>query len=186
AQGISRRIKMKGVAVDESGQAIDPKKDDPFRIGRFIGVVGGEGVVLMYLGLALGFHLIQLQVISGTAGIYEKLFGNLSFSEAYHDITSLFAFVILVIVTLTYILQRGKGYWEADIVRFDFLPPYDELKDYMEKIKRGEITKTDIALTLGKKVSKTAVNVGSAGIFSAAKMFRDRIFKDSDKDKESG
>jgi hypothetical protein len=188
AQNISRRIKMKGVIVDDSGEAIDPKKDDPYRIGRFIGFVGGEGIVLIYLGLALGFHLVNLQVINETAGfldnIWKPLFGELSFSEAYHDITSIFAFVILIIVTSTYIIQRGRDYWEADIIRLDFLPPYDDLKDYMQKVKTGEISKTDIALTVGKKVGKTAVDVGSAGIFSAAKMFRDRIFKGSDEDSE--
>ena len=51
----------------------------------------------------------------------------------------------------------------------------------MERVKSGEISKTEIALTVGKKVGKTAVNAGSAGIFSAARMFRDKIFKDSDK-----
>ena len=173
---------MKGVVVDESGQVLDPKKDDPFRIGRLIGLIGGEGVVLIYLGLALGFHLFQLQVISGTASIYANLFGDLSFSEAYHDITSIFAFLILAIVVLTYVLQRGRGYWEADIYRFDFLPPYDELKDYMEKVKSGEISKTDVALTVGKKVGKTAVDVGSSGVASVAKMLRDRIFRDSEQD----
>ena len=182
AQGISRRIKMKGVVVNESGQVLDPKKDDPFRIGRFVGLIGGEGIVLIYLGLALGFHLVQLQVISGTASIYENLFGTLSFSEAYHDITSIFAFLILTIVVLTYSFQRGRGYWKTDIYRFDFLPPYDELKDYIEKVKRGEISKTDVARTVGKKVSKTAVGVGSSGVTSVAKMLRDRIFRNSEND----
>ncbi|MHA1995631.1 MAG: hypothetical protein ACW97Z_13885 [Candidatus Hodarchaeales archaeon] len=181
AQSISRRIKLKGVVIDESGKVKNVKGDDPFRIGRFIGFVGGEGIVLIYLGLALGFHLIQLQILNNTAGIYEELFSELSFSEAYHDITSMFSFLIFGIVTLTYFLQRGRGYWEADILRLDFLPPYDELKDYMERVKSGEISKTELALTVGKKVGKSAVNAGSAGIFSAARMFRDRIFKDSDK-----
>ncbi len=181
AQGISRRIKLTGVTIDESGQVKNVKSDDPFRIGRFVGFVGGEGIVLIYLGLALGFHLIQLQILNNSAGIYEDLFAELSFSEAYHDITSIFSFIIFGIVTLTYFFQRGRGYWEADIIRLDFLPPYDELKDYMERVKSGEISKTDIALTVGKKVGKTAVNAGSAGIFSAARMFRDKIFKDSDK-----
>ncbi len=181
AQNISRRIKVKGVTVDESGQLSNIKNDDPFRIGRFVGFVGGEGIVLIYLGLALGFHLIQLQILNGTAEIYQDLFADLSFSEAYHDITSIFSFLIFGIVTLTYFLQRGRGYWEADILRLDFLPPYDDLKDYMERIKSGEISKTDIALTVGKKVGKGAVSAGSSGIFSAAKMFRDKIFRDSDK-----
>ncbi|MHA1976506.1 MAG: hypothetical protein ACW98I_06395 [Candidatus Hodarchaeales archaeon] len=181
AQGISRRINIKGVTVDKSGQLSNIKSDDPFRIGRFVGFVGGEGIVLIYLGLALGFHLIQLQILNGTAGIYEELFAELSFSEAYHDITSIFSFLIFGIVTLTYFLQRGRGYWDADIIRLDFLPPYDDLKDYMERVKTGEISKTELAITIGKKVGKGAVNAGSAGIFSAARMFRDKIFKDSDK-----
>ena len=170
AQNISRRVKMKGVVVDPTKK--EKVKEDPFRIGRFIGFVGGEGVVLVYLGLALGFHLIQLQVMSGLANVYEDLFGGLKFSEAYHDITMVFMVIILLLVCAFYALQRGSGYWEADIYRFDFLPPYEDLVDYMERIKKGEISKTDIALTVGKK----AVEASGVGIFSAAKKFRNRIF----------
>ncbi|MCK4848842.1 MAG: hypothetical protein KAT16_07465 [Candidatus Heimdallarchaeota archaeon] len=181
AQNISRRVNLKGVIVDESGDVKNLKSDDPFGVGRVVGFIGGEGIVLIYLGLALGFHLIQLQVINRSAGIYEELFGALTFSEAYHDITTIFTVFIFVIVTLTYFLQRGRGYWEADIVRFEFLPPYEDIKDYMEKVKSGEISKTDIAISVGKK----AVNVGGAGVFSAARIFRDKIFKGSEKEDDS-
>ncbi|UCE13675.1 MAG: hypothetical protein JSV04_00535 [Candidatus Heimdallarchaeota archaeon] len=173
AQNISRRVKMKGVVIDPEDSK-KPSKEDPFRIGRFIGFIGGEGVVLIYLGLALGFHLTQLQVMSGEATAWSQIFSTLSFSEGYHDITMVFMVLILVIVCLFYTLQRGKGYWEADIFRFDFLPPYEDLVDYMERIKKGEISKTDIALTVGKK----AVEASGVGIFSAAKKFRNRIFRE--------
>ncbi|MFX1282234.1 MAG: hypothetical protein ACFFB5_01205 [Promethearchaeota archaeon] len=175
AQNISRRVKMKGVVIDpESKKEI---KEDPFRIGRFIGFVGGEGIVLIYLGLALGFHLMQLQVMSNQTIAWANLFGDLLFSEGYHDITMVFMVLILVIVCIFYTLQRGKGYWAADIYRFDFLPPYEDLVNYMERIKKGEISKTDIALTVGKK----AVEASGVGIFSAAKKFRSKIFGEKKK-----
>ena len=182
AQNISRRIKLKGVVLDDSGEVKNVRSDDPFRIGRFVGFIGGEGIVLIYLGLAMGFHVIQLQIINQTATIYEKLFGELGFSEAYHDVTSIFSLIILSVVIITFFLQRGKGYWESDIMRFDFLPPYDELKDYLERVKRGEITKTELALSVSRKVGKKAVDAGSAGIFSAAKKFRDIVFKNADQE----
>ncbi|NHJ01941.1 MAG: hypothetical protein EAX86_07330 [Candidatus Heimdallarchaeota archaeon] len=176
AQNISRRIKMKGVVHDPTIKSDKQAKEDPFRIGRFIGFVGGEGVVLIYLGLALGFHLIQLQILSGYASVYETLFGGLDFSEAYHDITLIFMVIILLVVMAFYTIQRGGGYWESEIYRFDFLPPYDNLVDYLERLKTGEITKTDLVITAGKK----AMSAGSVGIFAAARKFRDRIFGDND------
>jgi hypothetical protein len=170
AQNVSRRIKLKGVVADSSKKE---SKEDPFQIGRFVGFVGGEGVVLIYLGLALGFQVFQLQLMGELLPeVIKGLIGDLSFSEVYHDITLIFMVFILIIVILFYILQGGSGYWEADIFRFDFLPPYEDLVDYMERIKRGEISKTDIALTVGKK----AVEASGVGIFSAAKKFRNRIF----------
>ncbi|MFX0122694.1 MAG: hypothetical protein ACFFAE_03595 [Candidatus Hodarchaeota archaeon] len=178
AQNISRRVKMKGVVIDPSEKSKKKVKEDPFKIGRFIGFVGGEGVVLIYLGLALGFHLIQLQIMSGVALAWQDIFGTLSFSEGYHDITMVFMVIILILVCLVYALQRGKGYWDADIYRFDFLPPYEDLVDYMERIKRGEISKTDIVLTVGKK----AVEASGVGVFSAAKKFRNRIFREKKSD----
>ncbi|MFX0014198.1 MAG: hypothetical protein ACFFB2_06885 [Promethearchaeota archaeon] len=172
AQNVSRRIKMKGVVVDSSKKEI---KEDPFRIGRFVGLVGGEGVVLIYLGLALGFQVFQLQLMSGLLpDVITSLIGDLSFSEVYHDITLIFMVLILVIVIFFYIVQGGSGYWASDIYRFDFLPPYEDLVDYMERIKRGEISKTDIALTVGRK----AVEASGVGIFAAAKKFRNRIFRE--------
>ncbi len=181
AQNISKRVNLKGVVVDDSGKVKNRKNDDPFGIGRIVGFIGGEGIVLIYLGLALGFHLIQLQVINGSAGIYGKLFGSLTFEEAYHDITTIFTVFIFGIVTLTYFFQRGRGYWEADVVRFDFLPPYENIKDYLVRVKHGEISKKDMAISVGKK----AVNVGGAGVFSAARIFRDRILRDSKKEDDS-
>lgn len=181
AQNISRRVKMKGVVIDPSEKSKKKVREDPFRIGRFIGFVGGEGVVLIYLGLALGFHLIQLQIMSGVALVWEDIFGTLSFSEGYHDITMVFMVIILILVCIVYTLQRGKGYWTAEIYRFDFLPPYEDLVDYMERIKRGEISKTDIALTVGKK----AVEASGVGVFSAARKFRDKIFGEKNKSDQS-
>ncbi len=172
AQNISRRIKMKGIVVDKTKPSKKAIKEDPFRIGRFIGFIGGEGVVLMYLGLALGFHLIQLQVIGGLDSAFRAIFGDLEFSEVYHDVTMVFMVIILVLVMVLYTIQRGKGYWEADIYRFDFLPPYDDLIDYLEKIKKGEISRSDLAITVGKK----AVSAGGVGVFTAAKVFRNKIF----------
>lgn len=172
AQNISRRVKMKGVVIDSKEKTKKKVREDPFRIGRFIGFVGGEGVVLIYLGLALGFHLIQLQIMSGVAIAWQDIFGTLSFSEGYHDITMVFMVLIFILVCIVYTLQQGKGYWAADIFRFDFLPPYEDLVDYMERIKKGEISKTDIALTIGKK----AVEASGIGVFSAAKKFRNKIF----------
>ncbi len=176
AQNVSRRIKMKGVVGDPSKKEL---KEDPFRIGRFVGFVGGEGVVLIYLGLALGFQVFQLQLMSVRLlpEVIKSLIGDLSFSEVYHDITLIFMVFILVIVIIFYIAQRGSGYWASDIFRFDFLPPYDDLVDYIERIKKGEISKTDIALTVGKK----AVEASGVGIFSAAKKFRSKIFREKEK-----
>ncbi|MHA1974253.1 MAG: hypothetical protein ACTSW1_14735 [Candidatus Hodarchaeales archaeon] len=150
-QNVSRRIKMKGIVIDPTKKSNKRIKEDPLRIGRFIGFIGGEGVVLIFFGLYLGFHLIQLQVISGLAEAYEFLFGATPFSEVYHDISMVFMVLILFFVFIFYALQHGKGYWEADIYRFGFLPPYEDLVDYMEQIKRGKISKTDIALTIGKQ-----------------------------------
>jgi hypothetical protein len=170
AQSVSRRIKMKGIVTDSSKKG---SKEDPFRIGRFVGFVGGEGVVLIYLGLALGFQVFQLQLMGELLpDVIRGLIGDLSFSEVYHDITLVFMVFILVMVIIFYIAQGGSGYWESDIFRFDFLPPYEDLVDYMERIKRGEISKTDIALTVGKK----AVEASGIGVFAAAKKFRNKIF----------
>ncbi|MCK5641754.1 MAG: hypothetical protein KAJ19_13210, partial [Gammaproteobacteria bacterium] len=58
---------------------------------------------------------------------------------------------------------------------------YEDIKDYLVKVKQGEISKTNMAISVGKK----AVNVGGAGVFSAARMFRDRIFGDSKKEDDS-
>ena len=175
AQNVSRRIKMTGVVTGSSKKA---SKEDPFRISRFVGFVGGEGVVLIYLGLALGFQVFQLQLMGELLPeVIKGLIGDLSFSEVYHDITLIFMVFILIVVVVFYIAQGGSGYWEADIFRFDFLPPYEDLVDYMERIKRGEISKTDIALTVGKK----AVEASGVGVFTAAKKFRNRIFGEKKK-----
>ena len=176
AQNVSRRIKMKGVVINPDKKGKIEIKEDPFRIGRFIGFVGGEGIVLIFLGLSLGFQVFQLQVMSNLLpNALKDLISNLlyiSFSEIYHDLSMVFMVIILALIFIFYTIQQGKGYWAADIYRFDFLPPYEDLVDYMERIKRGEISKTDIAITVGKR----AVEASGISVFSAAKKFRNRIF----------
>jgi len=78
---------------------------------------------------------------------------------------------IIVIISITYFLRYNHPYFKEDIYRFDFLPPYDELVTYLERIKRGEITMTDVAISAGKKVLGKSGTVASTGLTMAMNKF---------------
>lgn len=172
AQNVAKRVKIKGIDTRRGSKT---QKGDPFGLGRTIGFIGGEGIVLISFGLYLGYNLVQLQSMAGLTSAYNLLFGDLTFGEVYHDISHLCMILVFAILVLTFIFRHNHPYFSDDIHRFDFLPPYDDLVDYLERIKSGEITTTDLVLSAGKKAIEKGGHAASAGIFSAITKFSDKI-----------
>lgn len=174
AQNISKKIDISKLESSEEVVVIDfektpkaPKKpqkdvksqqlDDPFYISRIVRKIGGEGLVFIFLGILLGFHITQLRVITGSGIIFPEIFGNLDVGQAYRVLTLWVASLSVIISIISFLTwQRFRDYFQADIYRFEFLPPFEVLVDNLERLKSGEIDKKTLALNVMKFGVKTA------------------------------
>ncbi len=206
AQNISKKINLPKSRPEDEIVVIDfekdedtrkkPKKekepepviDDPFYISKVVRMIGGEGLVFIFLGILLGFHVTQLRVITKSGIIFPELFGNLEIGQVYRILTLWFASLSVVISILCFLTwKRFQEYFQADIYRFEFLPPFEVLVDNLEKFKSGEIDKKTIALNVVKfgvktaaKGARTATLTGSSKVNSMIQRLASMISTDDD------
>ena len=62
AQSVSKTIRKRDQRLGKIAADSDDENLDLSLVDKFILKVGGEGVVLMLLGAALGYHLVQLEM----------------------------------------------------------------------------------------------------------------------------
>jgi hypothetical protein len=144
AQSVSKTIRKRDQRLGKIATDSADEKLDLSLVDRFILKVGGEGVVLMLLGAALGYHLVQLVVYVDDPDIKISLVDSLdapSVGYIYHFLAWSFMLGIIVFSLLLFTFSgRFRGHYTADLYRLDFLPPYEELSDFFGKMKRGEVS----------------------------------------------
>lgn len=145
AQSVSKTIRKRDQRLGKIATDSDEEKLDLSWVDKFILKVGGEGVVLMLLGAALGYHLVQLEVYVDDPEIIKiSLVETLkapSVGYMYHLLAWTFMLGIIIFSLLLFTFSgRFRGQYTADLYRLDFLPPYEELTDFFAKMKRGEVS----------------------------------------------
>ncbi|MFW9914698.1 MAG: hypothetical protein ACFFGZ_03720 [Candidatus Thorarchaeota archaeon] len=145
AQSVSKTIRKRDQRLGKIATDSDDEELDLSLVDRFILKVGGEGVVLMLLGAALGYHLVQLEVFVDdpdliTISVVDTLDAP-SVGWLYHLLAWTFMLGIIVFSLLLFTFSgRFRNHYTADLYRLDFLPPYEELTDFFGKMKRGEVS----------------------------------------------
>ncbi|MFX0113783.1 MAG: hypothetical protein ACFFB3_04490 [Candidatus Hodarchaeota archaeon] len=141
AQSVSKTIRKRDQRLGKIAADSEDENLDLSLIDKFILKVGGEGVVLMLLGAALGYHLVQLEMyVELEISLVETLEAP-SIGYLYHLLAWIFMLgIIIVSVMLFKISGRFRGQYTADLYRLEFLPPYEELVDFFGKMKRGEVS----------------------------------------------
>ncbi|MHA2248829.1 MAG: hypothetical protein ACXAD7_00640 [Candidatus Kariarchaeaceae archaeon] len=113
---------------------------------RFISnVLTDRGIVLVILGIVLGFHAMQVQTILGSEN-FVNYFNEFTFT-ADSDIVvlgyevNLAASLIIYILALFFffILPPFRRYSNPEVTRIPWLPPYADLKLVVSGIKDGEV-----------------------------------------------
>ncbi|MHA2091132.1 MAG: hypothetical protein ACW98K_09760 [Candidatus Kariarchaeaceae archaeon] len=113
-------------------------------IARGIGrILSDRGIVLVILGIVLGFHTMQVQTLLGRETIFQDF--ELT-SDA--DIVLLGYEVNLVISLLIYVASLAffiifppfRRYAGPEVNRIPWAPPYDDLKLVIAGIKDGEVS----------------------------------------------
>ncbi len=211
AQNISKKINLSELEKSEEIIIIDFEKeekkkkeqkrkkkdskkhvDDPFYISKVVRTIGGEGLVFIFLGILLGFHITQLRVITNSGVLFPEIFGNLEVGQVYRVLTFWVASISVILSIICFVTwRRFREYFQADIYRFEFLPPFEVLVENLEKLKSGEIDKKTIALNVVKfslksaaKSARSATITGSTRVNAMIQRLASMITTDSDESEE--
>ncbi len=161
AQSVSKTIRKRDQRLGKI--EIDSKEEIELSlVDKFILKVGGEGVVLMLLGCALGYHLVQLEMYADFEIPLIESLDAPSVGFVYHLLA--WSFMILIIfaaIVLFRFNRRFRNHYTADIYRMDFLPPYEELVDFFGRMRRGEVSWSRL---LGKYAKYAAVEGVKRGV----------------------
>jgi len=136
----------------------------PFKLGPL-------GVLMSVMGLVLGYHVTYLQFLSE-----EDLFSDV-FSKIFIDnktelagLKDKFALILIAFLIIYFLLSYrwSEGFREYSspiLYRFEFLPPFEELVERIEKIRSGEESWKDYA----KMALKEGIKIGAKS--AARKVF---------------
>ena len=130
------------------------------KVPKFMGPLG---VLMTIMGLILGYHVTILQFIA-TEDFFTQTFFSLSDLVGLKD---KFAIILIPLLIIYFLFiyrwsKRFRSYASPELYRFEFLPPFEELEERIERIKRGE----DSWKTYANMVLKEGVKFG---VKSAAK-----------------
>ena len=166
------------------------------KIPRFISPLG---VLMTVMGLILSYHVTYLQFLTE-----DDLFTLIFFSK--YDLAGLrdkFAIILLACIIVFLLLnyrwsENFRRYASPELYRFEFLPPFNELVERIDRIKRGEDSWKDYASMVIKEgvkigVKSTAQKVlisptkkvagAIGGAYSKTKSGIGKVFRQRKKDK---
>lgn len=133
------------------------------KIPRFLSPLG---VLMTVMGLILSYHVTYLQFLTE-----DDLFSVIFFSKTeLAGLRDKFAVILLPCIIIFLLLnyrwsENFRRYTSPELYRFEFLPPFDELVERIDRIKRGE----DSWKQYANMVLKEGIKVGAKS--TARKVF---------------
>ncbi len=128
-------------------------------------IIGDRGAVIILLGLIFGFHVTQLQVLFGESIILTRYFAgsNVSVAQLGHEIGVLIQGIWFFVLLFLWMFSPSfRKYASPEIKRFGWLPPFEDLVEFIEASKGGEID-------WKKELTKFALSAAGSKIISPFK-----------------
>lgn len=142
--------------------------------------IGDRGGIMIILGLVMGYHVSQLEAFTAGTEVIEDVttFGLFSRVRATSEISIiLVALVLFVFLAMYYLSPTFKAYASPDILRFDFLPPFEVMLLLINRISSGEIS----AKSLSGKFAWAAFKGGAKGLVSRGRSAKSGAAESSQK-----
>ncbi len=135
--------------------------------------IGPLGVLMSIMGLILGYHVTYLQLLSTKEkDIFEVLFANYEDSPVDYliGLKDKFAVILILCMVIFFLLsyrysQNFRNYASPTLYRFEFLPPFEELVERIDRIKSGEDSWKNYANMIIKEGVKIGVKSTARKVF---------------------
>ena len=129
---------------EEKGKEIEIEKieeadEEKWGLLRIPNSIGPLGVLMIVMGLVMSYHVTYLQLLTG-GDIFSEFFIEENVLVGLKD---KFGVVILTCVLIFYLLNylfsdNFRLYASPTLYRFEFLPPYEELVERINRVRSGE------------------------------------------------
>ena len=138
--------------VDGSEDEDDKKK--PNRVVEFF---SPNGIFLMILGSAIGYHATTMEFRLQSNNILAdfSIQKELPWSLISHEVTVVtYVIIYMIFIVLFFFSPRYRRFANPEIMRIEWLPPYEDMKLLIVSIVRGEVDYKLDALKLGANIIK--------------------------------
>ncbi len=155
AQAIVKKMETKTRKKEEEKREKD--EEEGWFFNDLFKIIGETGTVLIIFGILMGFHILQLYVffigeIKINFVVITTVINADLFSVFIKTTQIYLANAVLVMILLLYLVFPSfRIYSSPPIYRFNWLPPYEEVKEFFLKAKKGEVNWKGLTARLIKK-----------------------------------
>ncbi len=152
-------------------EKIDEEEEEKWALLNIPRFIGPLGILMSVMGLILSYHVTYLQVLTDT-DIFSEFFLTKDELVGIKDKFSVILLTCLLVFFLfSYLWSEDfRKYGSPTLYRFEFLPPYKELVERIERVRKGEDSWKQYANMLIKQ-----------GVKAGAKSTAKKVFVDPSK-----
>ena len=127
------------------------------------------GVLLTVMGLILTYHVTFLQLIIDN-DVFYNVFGDVFVTNELVYLKDKLALIVIPCLMIFFIVNyvasnKFRIYASPELYRYEFLPPFEELVERLDRIKRGEESWMKYANMALKEAAKFGIKSAANKVF---------------------
>ncbi len=149
-------------------ERIEEEEEEKWSLLNIPNSIGPLGVLMIVMGLVMSYHVTYLQLLTG-GDIFSEFFLSENVLVGLKD---KFGVVLLTFILIFYLLNyllstNFRMYSSPTLYRFEFLPPYEELVERINRVRSGEDSWKQYANMLIKQGVKAGAKSTAQKVFVA-------------------
>ncbi len=150
-------------------EIIETEEEKPWFLLKIPRFMSPLGVLITVMGLVLSYHITFLHIVTKNdlfGGIFTQFFANIDLVYIKDKIALIAIPCLMIFFILNYrASKRFRNYASPELYRFEFLPPFDELVERIDRVKRGEDSWKQYANMVLKEGMKYGVKSAAVKVF---------------------
>ena len=157
---------IEGKKKKEEIERIETDEEGKWSLLKIPNSIGPLGVLMTVMGLVMSYHVTYLQLLTG-GDIFSEFFISENVLVGLKDKFGVVLLTcILVFYLLNYILSENfRKFASPTLYRFEFLPPYEELVERINRVRSGEDSWKQYANMLIKEGVKAGAKSTAQKVF---------------------
>jgi len=150
-------------------EIVELEEEQPWFFQKIPRFMTPLGVLMTVMGLILSYHVTFLQLVTKN-DIFYDVFGEVFDKNGLVYLKDKLALIVvpclMIFFIINYIIsKRFRNYASPELYRYEFLPPFEELLERLDRIKRGEDSWMQYANMVLKEGVKFGVKSAATKVF---------------------